>query len=217
VHKRLAGVLTAAAVLVAVAFVTAGQASAGRAPQAAFTPADHRVHVTAKGKLCNNIDDRMSDAVSSQNFDKKWNDYDAVGATDCKLKKTATVHSVIVPGTYFNGSGPADSENVTTYKDSGGLPGKKVDSQTVVGSDDAGTFTISLKALKLAKGTYWFAVQANMDFSNGQWGWLATATAHGSPDQWENPGGGFGLGCKSWCPVGTLDGGMSRDLMIGLS
>ncbi len=215
-QTRIGGVLVAAAVLAGAAVAAAGPASAGRAPQRIFHVTGPVQHPNlGRATLCDNTSDTMDDAVSSQNFDKKWNAYDSFGATDCKLAAKSTVHKVVVPGTYFNGSGPAKSEKVITYKDAAGLPGATVNKQTVVGTDDAGTFTIAITPLTLAKGTYWFTVQANMPFSKGQWGWDATATPTGKTDQWENPGNGFAT-CKTWCNVGTLDG-TSTDLLIAIS
>src|SRR5215831_1173961 len=102
VHRRLTSVLAASGLLIGMTLLLAGPASAGRAPQAVFHGALAQVRMPSAA-LCSNLGDPMSDAISSQNFDSQFDAYDDMGATDCKLKRKATVHTVVVPGTYFNG------------------------------------------------------------------------------------------------------------------
>jgi hypothetical protein len=137
--------------------------------------------------------------IVSQNFESTYDAYDAAAADDFTVGKKWKVSEVDVTGVYFNGSGPARDETVTFYKDSGGLPGAAVNSQTVAGSDSGGSFNIPLKSVKLKAGTYWVSVYANMDFgAGGEWGWENQLSVVGNPAAWQNPGGGFGIGCTSW-------------------
>jgi hypothetical protein len=192
------------------ALMMAPSASASRAPQAS-AHVSKPAHVAAPGSVtkgyCNYTSDAVSDSLSSQNFEASFDAYDDMGAADCKIgRKKKTIHQIVAPGVYYNGSGPAVSENVIAWKNAGGIPGAVINSQTVTGADAAGSFTIPL-APYTVKGKVWFTVQVNMDFAaGGQWGWDASSVAHGKfGDQWINPGGGFGLG-TAWQPITNLDG-----------
>lgn len=141
----------------------------------------------------------------SQNFESSLDAYDSQGADDFTVPDGAkwVVKEVDVSGLYFNGPGPADSENVFIYKSSkGGEPKKLVaEFDNVSGSDDGiGDFVINLgKGTKLKNGHYWVSVQANMAFGvGGEWGWSTRNTQVDDPAQWQNPGDGFGTGCTTW-------------------
>jgi hypothetical protein len=147
--------------------------------------------------------------IVSQNFESTFDIYDSQAADDFKVPGGTTwvVNEVDVIGVYFNGAGLARDENVTFYKGKKHLPGAVVGStQTVAGADNGtGSFNIMLPTkVKLKGGTgsgvqYWVSVQANMDFSvGGEWGWENQTTVVGDPAAWENPGGGFGIGCTTY-------------------
>jgi len=192
--------------MVGTAFAIAGPASAGRSPQAS-SKTSHAAPASINKGYCNFTSDAVSDSLSSQNFEASFDAFDDMGAADCNIGRRAkTIHQIYAPGVYYNGYGPAVSENVIAWTNAAGLPGSVKNSQTVAGTDNAGSFTIPLTPYKV-KGKVWFTVQANMDFySGGQWGWDASSTPHAKyADQWENPGGGFGLG-SSWVTLATLDG-----------
>jgi hypothetical protein len=138
--------------------------------------------------------------------------YNAAGADDFVVPAGAKwkVKTVDVTGVYFNGSGPANSEVITFYKNKKGHPGKiagaGLDSYVVNCADNFGSFSCAIPATKLAGGTtgktYWVSVVVNMPFVTGQgeWGWVQNTTIHGNEGNWENPGGGFGTGCNTWGP-----------------
>jgi hypothetical protein len=204
-------VITASALITAVALMFAPGAGASSAPKGAShvkatVPSSLRGPLSTNG-YCNYTSDAVNDSLSSQNFEASFDAYDDMGAADCKIGRRAkTIHQIVAPGVYYNGYGPARDENVITWLNAGGLPGAVKNSQTVAGTDSAGSFTIPVVPFKV-KGKVWFTVQVNMDFySGGQWGWDASTVAHGKfGDQWQNPGGGFGI-CPTWCPISTLDG-----------
>jgi len=145
-------------------------------------------------------------AIVSQMFEASYSIYDSAGADDFTVPtgSTWTVKEVEVTGQYFNGSGPASSENVTFYKVKNGLPKKAVGTYTAVkGKDSHGSFTIKLKpAMKLKAGTYFVSVQANLTYAGGggEWGWESTTTSQsfGNSAAWENPGNGFATNCTTW-------------------
>lgn len=106
---------------------------------------------------------------------------------------------------------------MTFYKDNaGGVPGTVVNSQTVAGTDRNGTFTIPLRTVALAPGSYWVSVSANMDLTTGgEWGWeLTSHQKQGSNGQFENPGGGFDV-CARWKDVKACTG-YGKDFMMTL-
>src|SRR4029077_12391338 len=115
--------------------------------------------------------------------------------------QTWNIMEVDAQGVYFNGPGPAASFNVFIYQNSGGLPGTQVYSatgQTFVNSSGVFQVTLAVPAV-LTAGTYWVSVQARMDFTPfGEWGWTDRTVQANSPAAWQNPGGGFGVGCLTW-------------------
>lgn len=141
--------------------------------------------------------------IVSQNFSSPNAAFDATAADDFVVTDASgwTVSEVDLTAVYFNGSGPADSFDITFYNDAGGVPGSvacaaPASSYTAAGS----SFTIPLSSpCSLAAGTYWVGAVANMNFSpGGEFGWVFYTGAGGAAAQWENPGGGFGTPCTTW-------------------
>jgi hypothetical protein len=147
-------------------------------------------------------------AVVSQKFEAEYASYDSQGADDFTVPKGSfwLVKEVDVTGQYFNGSGPASSENVSFFRANAktSLPAKQVMMFAKVKGKDNGTgsFTIKLPStLKLGAGHYFISIQANLAFSQGgEWGWENTTTAQqfGDAAAWRNPPGGFEVGCTKW-------------------
>jgi hypothetical protein len=218
---------TVTALVLAVAVVTAFGTGAGARTAPKPSKVHHgkaapavRVHPNAAVLYDQNADDSGTGIVS-QNFTEPENDiYDAQGADNFKLKGKSKIKEVIVTGVYFNGAGPADSVNVTFYKNNGGLPGSQSASYTGLPYTDLsgfGSFDVKVPGLTLKKGTYFVSVQATMAFGvGGEWGWEGNLTAHGSGAAWQNPGDGFGTGCTSYAnEVGCIgDLGQGPDFMF---
>jgi len=166
----------------------------------------HAVHSTPRG-LRTLVDQNENDtgiAIVSQNYDKSSAQYDSQGADDFSVPKGVTwvIKDVDVTGVYFNGSGPATSENILIYADDHGLPGELIaEVENLKGDDNLGSFSIDLgkKAIKLMHGKYWLSVVANLDGvgNGGQWGWETNAVQNRKPAAWQNQGGGFGV-CQTW-------------------
>jgi|SRR5215469_5608853 len=157
----------------------------------------------------------------SDMFGTSFPTYTDQGADDFVVPTGSTwkVKEVDVTGVYFNGAGPATSENVYFYKNNKkNMPGKLVKSYANVAGTDNGTgsFTIKLpSAARLRAGTYWVSVQANIIFdTSGEWGWEINSTQHGNQAMWQNPGGGFAV-CPTW---GTTESclGYGPDFMFVL-
>jgi hypothetical protein len=146
--------------------------------------------------------------------------YNAQGADDFVVPSGKwKVQEVDVSGLYFNGYGPAASEEVQFFKDKHGKPGHMVaDINGIQGTDNAGSFTMKLgKGASLKAGTYWVSVIANCSFVGGcgEWGWETNGTIHGNPAMWQNPDGGFGTTCSSWGTIGSCLG-YTGDFMFDL-
>ena len=161
--------------------------------------------------LYDQYDNPGTNSVSSQNFEPAFDIYDNFAADDFIVPggQTWNISEVDVLGTYFNGTGPANSFNVFIYQESGGLPGTLVYSaldQPFTTADDL-NFVINLTTTAvLTQGTYWISVQANMDFAvGGQWGWTDRMVQANNPAAWQNPGGGFGV-CLTWGQRGATCG-----------
>jgi hypothetical protein len=159
--------------------------------------------------------------VNSQNYSSTFTAYDDQGADDFVIPKGRAwrITEVDVTGNYYQGSGPASSENVIFYRNKGGKPGKPVRNGTF--SDINGTigpdFALVLpgNGLKLGAGHYWVSVVANEEIDPyGQWGWEVSGMQHEDQGQWQNPSGRYGI-CPIW---GTLENcaGTGPDLMFDL-
>ena len=128
------------------------------------------------------------------------------------------IKEVDVTGIYFNGSGPANSENVFLYKNNGGLPGALVvGCPNQNGTDNGfGSFAIVLSKACKAKlrggNAYWVSVQVNMDFAEGgEWAWQTSSDTSGNQAAWQEPGSG----CPTWGHLKECLG-LDGDLMFAL-
>ena len=200
--KKLSFLAAAAAL----ALSSAGVAYAAKAVPSAVNvghgvKAAQLVHNTALTVLYDQTANDSGAGIVSQNFESTFDAYDNQAADDFVVPMGSKwlVKEVDVNGAYFNGSGPAMSQNVTFYKDKKGKPGAVVaEFMEVMGKDNGtGSFSIKLpKTVKLAGGKYWVSVQANMDFGvGGEWAWENQTTVEGKGAAWQNPGDGFGTGC----------------------
>ncbi len=180
------------------------------------TASQHVAPAKKHGNCYSNMKNPTGIGILSQNFtDSGLDIYDSAGAVYFRVAKPCFASEVDVPGIYFNGSGPADSETVTFYADDGGMPGSVINSQTVVGNDSDGTFTIPLNPVRIPAGPAWVSVVATMSFaSGGEWGWELSSNDKGHGDSmWENPGNGLSTGCTTWQDVATCLG-YGNSLMI---
>ena len=148
------------------------------------------------GILYNQNSNATGVGVDSQNFTSgTFVSYNDQGADDFVVpeKTLWTIAEVDVSGVYYNGSGPAGSENVIFYRNGNGEPGNAVKHGTfneLRGRDDNGNFAIKLPGhgLRLRPGIYWVSVVANCKYDGcGEWGWETTSVQHGSPAMWRNP------------------------------
>ncbi len=227
VHARAAvagGAIAAVALIVASASGASGPAPTGAARGAhAVAPAAR----TGSGVvLFSNLTNDAGISISSQVFEPAFAAYDDAAADDFFVPANTTWHvtEVDVSGVYYNGPGAADSEAVTFYTNKHKLPAKvKVAYSTLQGTDNAGSFVISLpgKGVTFRGGTggktFWVSVAANMLFHpDGQWGWETSTNAVGNSNLWENPSNGFGTGCTTWTVVSTCFPGEGSSQMFAL-
>ncbi len=162
--------------------------------------------------LYDQTDNASGDGAPVQNFETAYDAYDGEGADDFvvpaggwTLTEADLVTSTNGP---FTGTTTA---TVNIYPDAAGAPGASPvcsfpgETATV----GAATTTIPLTGgCSLGAGTYWLAVQIDLDFAtNGQIFWSDRSTQSNSGGVWRNPGDGFGSGCTNWdtlvnCGVG---------------
>src|SRR5438477_11615466 len=102
----------------AVLALTAGSAMAASHPSLGVK-ATHVVPIQTPGKALYNQNSNYGYGIVSQNFTSGsfGTVYNAAAADDCAVPagKTWKVKGLDVPGVYFNGSGPANSEIITFY------------------------------------------------------------------------------------------------------
>jgi hypothetical protein len=150
----------------------------------------------------------------SQNFESSFDQYDAAGADDFVVTDAGgwDVSSFNFQATV--GDPSTATYDINVYPDAGGLPG----ASTVCNySGIPGVFDGTLTSLSVAlpstchlpQGTYWVSMIANLDFAvGGQLFWSGDfRTGLGADAAWQNPGGGFGLGCTTWTDNATCGAG----------
>ena len=220
---RVLSILTAGAFVLGAAGLMAPAAGASRSPQVTHKGTAKAAPHAPGVVLYNQNDNNAGIGIVSQNFEATFDIYDSQGADDFTTTGNGwKIKNVTVTGVYFNGYGPAVSETVYVYKDSGGLPGALSKSKTKVGADSGGSFSIGLgkKGIKLpVAGHFWVSVQANLDFGvGGEWGWETRTVQHGAAAAWQNPGNGFSTGCTTWGVLTTcIPAGEGPDFMFALS
>ena len=163
------------------------------------------------------------DSINSQNYTSDFSSDNNQAADDFVIPKGKKwrVTEIDVSGAYFNGSGPATSENVIFYRDKHGEPGVPVRGgafNNLIGTDHSASFDIRLPGggLDLEAGKYWVSVVANMDFgTSGEWGWDVNGAQHGKQAMWQNPGGGFYI-CPTWGTIENCQASPGPDLMFDI-
>jgi len=230
---RLFSVVAVVAVTVAVAVAVGTAGAKTGKPTASGAAATGTAHVMtspdALGTLFDNNNNDNGIGISSQNFEASFDAYDDAAADDFIVPQNTKWHikQVIVTGVYYNGSGPAVSENVTFYTNKSKLPNTVKKTYTgLVGTDNGtGSFVIKLPTATTLNGGanaagkhYWVSVQVNMDFGvGGQWGWETSNNTVGYENAWENPGDGFGTGCTTWTKMSTcIPSGQGTSQMFAL-
>ena len=107
------------------------------------------------------MNNASTNGTNSQDFETANDTFDNQASDDFVVPggQTWTVQQVVANGLFFNGSGPADSFNVTFYNNAAGLPGSAVAGGTFTGASyisENDVFTITLpNTLVLGAGTYW--------------------------------------------------------------
>lgn len=217
-RKKLLVGAVAAVLSVSAAGAATLQKSHPGAPQAiSFT------QVTTASVLYDQTSNASGDGAPIQNFESSFDAYDAEGADDFVVPAggwTLTeVDLVTSTSTGFTG---ATTATVTIYPDAAGMPGSTPACSFPGSSATVGASTTAIPlggGCSLGQGTYWVAVQIDLDFgTSGQIFWSNRSTQSNSAGVWRNPGDGFGLGCTSWgaqtsCGVG---GGASPDFLFQL-
>ena len=173
--------------------------------------------------LYSQYDNPGANASNSQDFETSNDAFDDELADDFVVPASTTwnIQTVDASGVYFNGPGPAASFNVRFYADSSGAPGALAAARLAQPyTNTSGDFTITLSSpVSLTAGTYWMSVQARQDFTpNGEWGWTDRTVQSNNGAMWQNPGGGFGVGCTTWTPKTTcIAGNSGPDQVFSLS
>lgn len=214
----------------AVIALTLAPASAGAQPASMINGTSVRAHVQPKAGLTFlwNQNSPNTAAVDSQNYTSgSYATFDDDAADDFVVPtgQSWTINEVDVSGLYFQGSGPAKSVDITIYRNKAGkrgkidVPGNAPAHGTFTDlacTDNNGSFACTLPPynvrkqlyLTLAAGHYWVSVVANCTYEGGcgEWGWSQNSTITGDAAEWENPNGGFALGCTTWNIVSTCGG-----------
>jgi hypothetical protein len=187
-----------------------------------FAATPHKVAHPATNRALTVLYDQTSNPSGSGTFSQDFgpgNPGTSAAADDFIVPdgQTWIIKEVDVPGTYFNGVGPA-TETVTFFKDKAHKVGNVVaERDNLNGADDNGSFAITLggKGVKLRSGHYWVSVVAKMSTFGVEWTWenQAAGTTEGDPAMWENPGGDT---CTTWTAESVCFGGPIGDQVFTL-
>ena len=140
--------------------------------------------------------------VTSQDFEPARDNFDSFAADDFSIPagQIWNITELDVIGESSEPPAPPDSFHVFFYSDSAALPGTLVASRLANPYSGFGEFVITLTSpVTLPEGAYWVSVQAREDFTaSGAWFWDNRLVISNSGAAWQNPGGGFGMGCLTW-------------------
>ena len=167
--------------------------------------ADSLTRLAGSDAVCaSNLGAPSGQGIGSQDFESAFDAYDDMGAADFKLTSKCKVTKATAPG-QFSVAGPVETVKGTIYSNKASKPAKVLCTGKGVGPGPDITATKFKnkkgKACVLKAGTYWLSMVAQMDFDpNGQWYWNSTTAKQDATDQWQNPGGGFGI-CPTWDSV----------------
>lgn len=171
-----------------------------------------------------NLIEDPAGGVTSQKFGTTYNSYDSQAADDFVAPGTggSTICQVAISGSFSAGGFMADPNSqiiLMLFDDVGGLPGTVIYSETFPAPNDASFVLEPTGGPNLVGGTtYWLSVQAILDFiEGGQWFWDTAMDGNGEKYAWQNPEGGFGIGCVSWSPHLACGMPGEADLMMGVS
>jgi hypothetical protein len=201
-------ILTALFVVAASAFLvlfaTANSSGLGFDPATTGGPTPTPTPGSVLYDQYDNFSTEKTPNIPSQDAEPALNSFDSQAADDFIVPagQTWQVTEVDVLGEYdTQDSGPAESFHVFFYENGAGdLPGTLVASRLenpYTGSND---FVITLtEPVTLTEGHYWVSVQARQDITQaGFWLWHNRTVQANSGAAWQNPGNGFGTGCRVW-------------------
>jgi hypothetical protein len=201
--RALPALIGVAALTIATALT--GTASAATAPSTSAT-GSASAERTVLGKACKgaaNLGASQGVGLTAQDFEAAYDQYDAMGAADFKPKATCKVKAIYIEGSTVSGFPTAFNWAINEGSPDGKTVKKCSGKAALDGSSQSFKFPVK-KGCKLKKNkTYWLTGNAQLDFATGgQWYWETTLEDVGADDQWQNPGGGFGVGCTTWSEVG---------------
>ncbi len=162
-----------------------------------------------------------------QNFEASYDAYDSMGADDFVVTGYGwSIEEIETIGSTTGGS--PGSVNVSFHADNAGSPNPTplagCDYPAIAATNTAGSLSITLPTACsiIGAGTYWVAIQINQDFAtDGQHFWSNTDTVAGNEAHWMNPLDGFGSGCTTFQPAGTVcdvgGGAPAFDFLFDLS
>ena len=181
-------------VALAAALATVPGAAASAAPEPVGSRPVPAQTTGATARTC--FSQRDHDAfgyVVSTNFEPEMDIYDSQAADDFVLTTPCPRPVISIDGTYGEGTGSADTFNVTIYRARNNGPGKVerlLDGVAYDGTcgDGLGCAEIDL-GKRLKPGRWWLSVQANISFSEtgSYWGWWTNLTVRNAGAMWQNP------------------------------
>lgn len=213
-------ILTAAVLLAATGATMAAPALMQTRPAA-----DQRVEtpipsLTAKDVLYGHTGQWKAGVVSTD-WDSDYDEMDIRIADDFIVPEGATwkISEVHAYGGMGSAGGEVASANISFFKDHNGKPGKVVAELLAapITKNVDGNLAIALSTpVKLKAGHYWLSVQAQTKEVGTVWMWNASKGFFGGAAVIQNPGDGYGIGCRDWTPIKDCVFTMPGDQMFEL-
>lgn len=153
-----------------------------------------------------------ANGVPAQQFQSAYDAYTSEGADDFVVTDAAgwNVSAFNFTVSFTAAPPPTITFDVNVYPNAAGLPGATATCSydSVPGVIVGGTaLSVALpSACALPQGTYWVALQGNVDFPPQMFWSNKPDAGLGSNAAWRNPGDGFAAGCPSWSDVTTCGG-----------
>ena len=159
--------------------------------------------------------------VVSTDWDSDYDEMDIRIADDFTVPEGATwkISEVHAYGGMGSAGGELASANISFFKDRNGQPGRVVAERLAapIAKNVDGNFAVVLSTpVKLKAGHYWLSVQGKTKEVGTVWMWNASKGFSGSRAVIQNPGDGYGLGCRDWTPIKDCVSAMPGDQMFEL-
>ncbi|HKM92269.1 MAG TPA: hypothetical protein VJY41_01320 [Prolixibacteraceae bacterium] len=216
-NGKLKSSLATASLIVCLIIFSGNQLKAQSSPSIGITSTSssqpnnlHNSPLTTSPVLYSQLDNLSVFGFTVQNFETANDVNDCEGADDFVVPegKTWSIDAVdIIFFTNFGAIPDPIGINIRFYSNDAGKPGtvlhQFINVDIPAADFNAGIIPLPSPVI-LNSGTYWFSLQASMDYSvYGQIYWCTQTVQNNNPAHWRNPLDGFASGFTDWTDLPT--------------